>query len=327
MRSVVGSKVSNFNLFNVRFLLRTQCLAILITIILPGAFSYAYGVTDFFSDLNRYINPFATKQTTTENPYFTSTPGWYDPYKQLSCSREKGGSKFGSRSPRRCTIENQAITDPWYNILDTPDSFIEAFYIDNDKSVKFIPENIGEKFPNVFTFHVVRTGLTSIGAKDFKNLQILKEIELNDNEIERVNRHTFKYLLQLEHINLASNKIRHLSADVFSDQSQLKQLLLQQNEIEFIDEKIFANLIELRQLSLSENKLFAISKNQFKNNRVLEKIWLDKNRIKAISSTTFDGLYNLELINMDGNSCVSSHWYSNQFNEMKNYLQSHCRQI
>lgn len=306
-------------------LLRLPCFSIFIAIILPGVFSY--GIKDFFSDLNQYINPFATRETTTEYPYFTSTPDWYDPYKQLSCSRENGGSKYATSSTRRCTIENQPITDPWYNILDTSDSFIESFYIDNDKNVKFIPENVGEKFPNVIVFHVVKTGLTSIAAKDFRNLPNLKEIELNDNEIERVNRNTFKYLLQLEHINLASNKIRHLSADVFSDQSQLKQLLLQQNEIEFIDEKLFANLIELRKLSLSDNKLFAISKNQLKSNRMLEKIWLDRNRIKAISSTTFDGLHNLELINMDGNSCVSDHWYANQFSGMKNYLQSHCRQL
>lgn len=106
--------------------------------------------------------------------------------------------------------------------------------------VKFLPRNIGEKFPNLKIFVTESSALTIVRNFYLKNMQ------------------------NLEFLNLDNNKITKIESEAFSDLVKVHQLWLHDNLIETLDENIFATMVNLKNIDLHNNKINFLSPTTFR---------------------------------------------------------------
>lgn len=107
-------------------------------------------------------------------------------------------------SAKRCHYNSSVvISSSDTSIADAKDETVDALYVINyNLNVKFLPINVHAKFPNIKLIHAVGCSIKEISKKNFANLDQLKSIVLNSNEITMVPSDTFQGLLQLAVINL-----------------------------------------------------------------------------------------------------------------------------
>ena len=224
-----------------------------------------------------------------------------------------------------CLIFNQTIDGGRFSVAGDPNPSIQAFYILQNKEVKFLPEDIAKIFPELISCEVWDCSIRTVHEEHFKGLHKLKHLNLGRNEIESINGDSFKDLKELGFLGLSHNKIKTIDPNLLQSLEALRSFGIDYNQIEFLDEQIFDNLRNLKSIRLDYNKLSTIPADLFKNNLKLELIWLNENKIQTISSTMFDHLKNLTSLGLRNNDCVNDFYGSKQFNEMKNVLSRNCR--
>lgn len=133
---------------------------------------------------------------------------------------------------QKIDTENYALGSP----LNTT---VEKFYINENKEVKFLPIQVGEKFPKLLDFQATSCALTVIRNSYFKNMQ------------------------NLIHLNLADNEITTIEAEAFKDLVNVTGVWLNYNKIESFDEKHFIAMVKLDELFLNRNKIKSLSPNSF----------------------------------------------------------------
>ena len=125
------------------------------------------------------------------------------------------------------------------------DSGIDFF---DNSNIKFLPENVAEKFPNLIGYLVHRCSVQEISKKNFKNLSKLKYLWLGYNQIVKIPRNTFEDLVKLEQIYLGkvtkwvlicnfiliflfsvNNKLKQLNGNAFESLKNLKQIWFKSN--------------------------------------------------------------------------------------------------
>uniref|UniRef100_A0A1B6D4N5 Ig-like domain-containing protein n=2 Tax=Clastoptera arizonana TaxID=38151 RepID=A0A1B6D4N5_9HEMI len=113
------------------------------------------------------------------------------------------------------------------------------------------------------SFHIVKdvvnldfseNNFTYVGAEIgiFSNLQ---KLDLNKNQISKIENGAFAKLISLKRLDLSSNKIRYINIEMFSGLQNLERLKLNQNLISQIKEGTFEALVSLKQIDLSNNPL------------------------------------------------------------------------
>lgn len=275
---------------------------------------------------------------------------------QLSCNIFNSTWKYLDASFEGCNIENQTIKKEESRIISPFNVTLKAFSIKNNYDVKFIPVNIGEKFPNILVFQIFNCSVKKIGKTHFNNLFQLRQIVLTNNVIAEVDDQPFQNQRQLEWLSLSNNKITWLYGKVFSKLRKLKQLNLEDNQIVEIHSQLFKSLSDLRVLNLENskirdlydnvfdglinvkfiyltgNKIQRIERDLFQYNIQLERLWLDSNNIREIWPTVFDRLNNLTYIDLSHNTCINAHFATNltlsklsfQFEQRKHLIESLC---
>ena len=229
-----------------------------------------------------------------------------------------------SKALKICYIEDQKIDDEGFSVAGEPNLSVQGFDIEDNKEVKFLPENIAESFPALTVYQVLSCSIRFVNGKHFKGLKKLEHLNLARNEIESIDGDSFKDLTNLEDIDLNYNKIKKIDPNLFQSLESLQDFYIDHNQLEFLDEKIFDNLQNLRLIELGKNRLSTIPSNLFKNNLKLDWIYLDYNKIQTISSTMFDHLKSLTYINLQTNVCVNGDYRQDQFNKMTNDLSMNC---
>ena len=230
-----------------------------------------------------------------------------------------------SKALQTCYVQDQKIDDEGFSVADEPNLSVQRFDIDDNKEVKFLPENIAESFPALTVYQVLSCSIRFVHGKHFKGLNQLENINLARNEIESIDEDSFQDLTKLEELFLDHNKIKMMDPNWFQSLETLQLLFISYNQLDFLDEHSFDNLQNLRIISLSNNKLSTIPANLFKNNLKLKDINLNVNKIQTISSTMFDHLNNWIYINLQNNVCINDRYLSmRRLNEMKNVLSSNC---
>lgn len=106
--------------------------------------------------------------------------------------------------------------------------------------MKYLPKEVGEKFPNLKSFSSEKCGLTIVRNFYFKNMQKLDFLQLRRNEIVTI------------------------EAGSFDDLIKMDSLFLDNNLIETLDAKLFAKLVTVRKISLTSNKIKFLSPTTFK---------------------------------------------------------------
>lgn len=148
-----------------------------------------------------------------------------------------------------CTI-NQVIGSDAYVLASEPNATVTFFDISSNRQVKYLPREIGEKFPNLKEVAAMQCGLTIVRDHYFKNMR------------------------NVENVDLSFNYIASIEAGAFDDMESLKKLSLHFNMIEALDERTFSKLPNLGTLYIDKNKIRYLSPATFQTDSgKLEKVY------------------------------------------------------
>uniref|UniRef100_A0A8C3P2S5 Slit guidance ligand 1 n=1 Tax=Chrysemys picta bellii TaxID=8478 RepID=A0A8C3P2S5_CHRPI len=137
------------------------------------------------------------------------------------------------------------------------------------------------------------TGLRGVPKNIPRNTE---RLELNGNNITRINRNDFSGLKQLRVLQLMENQINAVERGAFDDMKELERLRMNRNQLHTLPELLFQNNQALSRLDLSENLLQAVPRKAFRGATDLKNLQLDKNQIGCIEDGAFRALRGLEVL-------------------------------
>lgn len=161
-------------------------------------------------------------------------------------------------------VADQTIDSDYFVLETAIDTSIEQFFVKDNSEVKFLPERIGEKFPNLKVLSVSKCALTILREHYFKNMTKLKNLLLNHNQIEMIELDAFKDLKNVETLWLRNNKIEKFNGTLFSRMNSLITLLLSDNQIKFLSSTTITLGQKLEIVDLERNN--CINKKYLKKN-------------------------------------------------------------
>ncbi|XP_029466034.1 slit homolog 1 protein [Rhinatrema bivittatum] len=132
-----------------------------------------------------------------------------------------------------------------------------------------------------------------------------ERLELNGNNITRINKNDFAGLKQMRVLQLMENQINTLERGVFDDMKELERLRLNRNHLHTLPELLFQNNQALSRLDLSENAIQAIPRKAFRGATDLKNLQLDKNQISCIEDGAFRALRGLEVLTLNNNNITT----------------------
>lgn len=132
----------------------------------------------------------------------------------------------------------------------------------------------------------------------FQNLNSIRRLIINDNNIDRLKKQTFFNLNNLETLDLKFNNLKHLDEFVFDTLINLEELDLSNNLLVSILKRPFKNLPNLRQVTFLNNQLIFIDSNVFLNINHLKELDLSNN---IFGKLNFENLEQLEFLRMNSN--------------------------
>lgn len=151
-------------------------------------------------------------------------------------------------------LVNQAIDSEEYVLRSKLDSSVGQLEILDKSEVKFLPRQIGEKFPNLKIFAVKGCGLTVVRSHYLKALRNLRRLYLNKNKITTIEPNSFEDLINLEGLWLEDNLIETLDENILHTLVRLQWLNLEYNKIKFLSPTTFEIPGgKLTEVDLSEN--------------------------------------------------------------------------
>ncbi|KAL3874534.1 hypothetical protein ACJMK2_037538 [Sinanodonta woodiana] len=146
--------------------------------------------------------------------------------------------------------------------------------------------------------HLVQMPLTSFPVVPILEIQYLRELEISQTQISRLQSDSFVNLTQLASLILSHNHLRFLDVGAFNGlYDTLENLDLSGNRLENIEEISLRNWTKLQSLQLSSNSI-TLSPGDFRNMPVLKYLHLGYCNIKVVYSSLFQGLrllYHLDL--------------------------------
>jgi len=92
---------------------------------------------------------------------------------------------------------------------------VEAFRILKQKSIEFIPRDIGKFFPNLLAFEIISSGLRFLCRNDLKGMDNLIALNLPYNRITFITYQAFDNNLKLRSISFYENPIIYIAPGVF----------------------------------------------------------------------------------------------------------------
>lgn len=126
------------------------------------------------------------------------------------------------------------------SVLVSPvNTTVDEFSIKHNKQVKFLPQFIGEIFPNLKNVEVWGCGLTIIRNFYFKNMLRVTKLRLRQNKIATIESEAFRDLVSVESLDLDLNLIETLDGNLFVTMLKLDTISLVDNKIKFLSPTIF----------------------------------------------------------------------------------------
>lgn len=103
---------------------------------------------------------------------------------------------------RSCNMKTTIIDSEGFLITTPADSSVEGFASYGNKNLKFMPENLAEKLPNLIIIWAQSCSIEKLSKKNFQNLNKLRGLALSNNLIEKITSDTFEDLVSLTHLYL-----------------------------------------------------------------------------------------------------------------------------
>lgn len=209
---------------------------------------------------------------------------------------------LGMKKLRTCLIRNQAIDSDRTVVKRSADALqIQGLNIDNNNNVKFLPEKLGETYPELTAMRVSHCAVKKLEKKHFEGLN------------------------KLMFMSMFGNKIETISSDAFKDLSSLQFLHLSNNEnMKKVDPMAFKDLPSLKYIWIDQLNLVEVPENLFKYNPHMTRICLKNNKLRYVSPKTFEGLKELRTVILTNNSCAYKTYWAESFNVMRQDLIANC---
>ncbi|XP_069692856.1 slit homolog 2 protein-like [Periplaneta americana] len=164
---------------------------------------------------------------------------------------------------------------------------LQSLDISNNKPITISMEDITE--------HI---GIQNVCVDAFKDLMSLKNLKLNNNNINKFKPHKFPGLGATREVELSSNEIQVLEEFFFTELTNARILLLNVNKIHTIRPSAFSGLRKLKHLDLSRNFIAHLNKDMFVTLDRLEYLDIRGNPIASIHSETFQYLETMTLLGL-----------------------------
>lgn len=104
---------------------------------------------------------------------------------------------------KSCEMEAKtAINSIGTTINSDRDESMRRLNLSNNKQIFYLPENVGEKFPNLLQYEAKDCSITMVSKKNFKGLTKLTKLNLWGNQIEKITNNVFEDLTELEVLSL-----------------------------------------------------------------------------------------------------------------------------
>lgn len=142
--------------------------------------------------------------------------------------------------------ESTTINSTGFSISSSKDNNVKGFYSYRNDKIEFLPENFAEKFPNLVVIWASRCSIKKVSKKNFRNLRKLRGLDLDKNQIERIESDTFDDLIELEELHLG--KLKRFQK---TDSKTFK--FPDNNMIKAFQGKAFAKLVSLENVYLESN--------------------------------------------------------------------------
>lgn len=94
------------------------------------------------------------------------------------------------------------INSPGFILLSKTKN-IERLVMHGNKKIRFLPEKVAESFPDLLHYLAQRCAITEISIVNFENLTKLRNLNLRENQIEKIADNTFNDLKSLTHLWLS----------------------------------------------------------------------------------------------------------------------------
>lgn len=162
--------------------------------------------------------------------------------------------------------------DPEMQVLNLTGNRIDSLLQDAFKSAGLI---------NLQRIFMRNTRLRELHRDAFRELIILVEVDLSDNEISHLDPSTFHGNERLRVLYLGGNPLGRLSAEQFPALPHLRTLDFRSCLLEYVDKDAFRHLTALESLGFKSNKLHSLSERAFMNLPHLKALALDGNPWKC----------------------------------------------
>jgi Leucine rich repeat len=118
----------------------------------------------------------------------------------------------------------QVITEVSTNHLNSNNNnYVRSLLIEN-QSLRLIPKNISNFFPNLESLNINRCGIEKIEREDLSDFPNLLQLHLNPNRISEIGNNLFEGNSRLKFITFSGNPIKHVAQNVFDDLKELEYL-------------------------------------------------------------------------------------------------------
>jgi Leucine-rich repeat (LRR) protein len=125
--------------------------------------------------------------------------------REVSCETVEdfnASDTFGS--VRTCRMDGTTVIDEDNMTVATADESVLSLKFDENQKISFLPIQVAEKFPNIISYTATLCSVKTISKKNFAGLTKLRELKLDLNQIERIDKDAFGDLDLLEHLHLGS---------------------------------------------------------------------------------------------------------------------------
>ena len=158
------------------------------------------------------------------------------------------------------------------------------------------------------TLDLSHNKLAFIGPGVLCNLTQLKQLVLNNNDLERIDEHMFSGLSSLQELDLDYNSsyFKGIDAGALAHLSQLKKLVIgcytqQGKQPMSLHAGMFRGLVSLQHLRLHNMAIERVEKDSLSHLSNLQCLRLHGNRLSRVDKELLSGLDNLELLDFDEN--------------------------
>ena len=154
-------------------------------------------------------------------------------------------------------------------------------------------------FPSSVNYlQLQRNNLTVIRRDDFRYMQHLERLILDENQIYRIEKFAFHGTVRLQELWLNKNQLKRIPTRL---PNSVQTLLLESNQISEIETWTFDSNNKIKQISLMDNTVTYIDWNALHPLKKLDELDLSNNKLKMLTTNLFLGLKSLKVLNLAKN--------------------------